>query len=120
MPVSTAKEMQKMLGQKVLVHWKSNDSEVNCYIRDVRNSFGRIQYQIEPEAGKGLSWVDRESVTLIEEKGSYFGGPPNISPIPSNDPVRVPVSKLKGYKEAAWHKAEEGNKDFQGYDNLPK
>ena len=40
--------------------------EIKIEILDVRQVFNRVDYLVEPEAGRGSSWVAADTVRIIE------------------------------------------------------
>lgn len=40
---------------------------VSVRVLDARHVFGRLDYQVAPEAGSGAAWVSAERVQLAEE-----------------------------------------------------
>lgn len=40
---------------------------VNVVIFDVRVAFGRIDYQVRPVSGVGMTWVESSRVHILEE-----------------------------------------------------
>ncbi len=40
--------------------------EVKVEIKDVRQVFNRVDYLVEPKAGRGSAWVSAETVKIIE------------------------------------------------------
>lgn len=41
---------------------------VAVVVRDARQSFGRVDYLIEPDSGEGRRWVNASSVELDEDQ----------------------------------------------------
>jgi len=69
------KKYQHLLDHPCRIDMNANKTttsyfSVDCFIRDVRESWGRIQVQITPQAGEGLIWVDFDRVKLFLLKES--------------------------------------------------
>ena len=60
----TVNELKGAVGRKgyFLVH----GLEVKVEILDVRQVFNRVDYLVQPEAGRGSAWVSAGMVNLIE------------------------------------------------------
>jgi hypothetical protein len=60
----TVNELKGAVGRKgyLLVH----GLEVKVEIMDVRQVFNRVDYLVQPEAGRGSAWVAAGTVNLIE------------------------------------------------------
>ncbi len=60
----TVNKLKGAVGRKgfLLVH----GLEVKVEIMDVRQVFNRVDYLVEPEAGRGSAWVSAETVKIIE------------------------------------------------------
>lgn len=63
------KEMAAAVGKRCMVTVYLSDSiTFPAEIKDVRQSYGRLDYQITPVDGEGLIWVSGERVTLTAEE----------------------------------------------------
>ena len=60
----TVNELKGAVGRKG--YFRVHGLEVKVEIKDVRQVFSRVDYLVEPEAGRGSSWVAAETVKLIE------------------------------------------------------
>ncbi len=59
----SVREMSKCLGQ--FGHYRIGVMQVQVKIVDARMSYGVLQYQIQPSAGKGVIWVNAGSVEVL-------------------------------------------------------
>lgn len=59
------KEMAEVIGKRCMVTVFLSDSiTFPAEIKDVRQSYGRLDYRITPVGGEGLIWVSAERVKL--------------------------------------------------------
>ena len=61
------KEYINIIGRKAIMH---DDRGVvwNVYIKDVRQSYGRVDYLISPASGEGETWVSSDRVDVEQSK----------------------------------------------------
>lgn len=64
--MATFTELAAYLGKEGLYHFDHSGFGVSVRIRDVKESWGRIQVRIYPKDGTGDKWVALDSVTLHE------------------------------------------------------
>lgn len=63
----TVREMvQEMKGRQAL--WYIDSMQVLVDIKDIRGAFGRVDYLIAPVGGSGEKWVQKGSLSFIEER----------------------------------------------------
>ena len=60
----TVNELKGAVGRKG--YFQVHGLEVKVEILDVRQVFNRVDYLVQPEAGRGSSWVAADTVKLIE------------------------------------------------------
>ena len=60
--MTTAREMIPALGAHVLVRFES--LTVECWVKDVKNSWGKPRLLIVPVVGSGEQWVELGRVTI--------------------------------------------------------
>ena len=60
----TVNELKRAVGRKGYL--QVHGLEIKIEILDVRQVFNRVDYLVEPEAGRGSSWVAADTVRIIE------------------------------------------------------
>jgi hypothetical protein len=60
--MTTAREMVPALGTHVHVRFES--LTVECWVKDVKNSYGKPRLLIVPVVGSGEQWVEMTRVTV--------------------------------------------------------
>jgi hypothetical protein len=60
--MTTAREMLPAIGAHVFVRFES--LTVECWIKDVKNSYGKPRVLITPVVGSGEQWVEMGRVTV--------------------------------------------------------
>lgn len=65
----TVAELAKSLG-KVGTYYPNGSQGLGfeVTVRDVRQVFGRLDFEVEPVAGRGRSWVGESSVKFPDER----------------------------------------------------
>ncbi len=63
--MTTAKQAQELIGRSGLWNVPRTDISVQVTINDIREVWGRLDYQIKPVAGSGRQWVSAEGVKLL-------------------------------------------------------
>lgn len=59
-------EMARAIGRSG-VYRLNNGLAIGVIVRDVKSAYGRVDYEIAPEAGEGTAWVDSASVDLRDD-----------------------------------------------------
>jgi hypothetical protein len=58
----SAREMYAMVGRTGELYLRESDLTIYVEIKDVRNRFGNIDFQVSPLQGKGEAWVSADRV----------------------------------------------------------
>lgn len=64
MSVKSLKEHAAKIGKRAVLQIKPG-FEINVTIEDVRENFGRVDFQVKPVSGYGLDWVSADRVKDI-------------------------------------------------------
>lgn len=64
--MTTALEMLPAIGAKVRVRFES--MQIDCTVKNVKNSWGQPRLLVSPVAGTGEQWVEMGRVTVIVTK----------------------------------------------------
>lgn len=71
---NTALDMIPALGARVLVRCET--LQVECTVRNVKNSWGQPRLLVEPVAGSGTQWVELGRVTVPADTADGPAGAP--------------------------------------------
>lgn len=63
--VMTVMEANQIIGKIVTVRFES--IEIPCRITDVKSSYGKTRYEIQPLHGKGTQWIEISRAYQIRE-----------------------------------------------------
>lgn len=64
--MTTARQMIPAIGVHVFVRFE--ELSIECWIKDVKNSWGKPRLLVAPVTGKGEQWVELGRVTIPENE----------------------------------------------------
>lgn len=62
----TIRDLTAALDKPAMLRLTAEGITIPVIIKDIRNVFGRTDFQVAPVDGKGLVWVNSERVTVKE------------------------------------------------------